>query len=173
MTSLITDLERIQQLAMQQHDAFEVLRHMLQLDDDLDDKKVDKWINQLAAPIIEAIDCTLCANCCCSLDVYLVESDAERLAWEVHISIDEIVERKAANQVSEWGKFRQKPCIFLAGKLCSVYEHRPETCRTYPQFTPDFRWVLDDVIEGASLCPIIYNVLATAIEQVDDFIKNS
>lgn len=174
---MITDLEQIKQLTIQRHDEFDVMRYMLQLNDDLSETAVDNWVTQLAAPIIEAIDCTLCANCCRSLDVYLLETDALRLATGIHISIEDItdrhIEQEEANELGEWGKFSQKPCVFLKGKLCSVYEHRPDTCRTYPQFTPDFRWVLEDLIEGAALCPIIYNVLSTVSEQIDDFIKDS
>ena len=135
--------------------------------DKLDDAKLDTYVEQIAAPIIAAIDCTKCANCCRSLDVYLVEDDARRLADGLMIPLDAVetryIDHESAAEVEEWGKFRQRPCAFLDGKLCSVYAHRPESCRLYPAFTPDFRWTLDDTIEGASLCPIIYNVLVASV----------
>ncbi|MBZ0303525.1 MAG: YkgJ family cysteine cluster protein [Anaerolineae bacterium] len=177
MNPPITDLDQIRALAAQQHDAFEVMRYMLEADDDLDDAQLDAWVEAVAKPIAAAIDCTRCANCCRSLDVYLTETDAQRLAEGVHIPLDHImtryIDRDSAAEVEEWGKFRARPCAFLDDKLCSVYAHRPESCRMYPAFTPDFRWTLADTIEGASLCPIIYNVLAALVNQVDEIVKSS
>ena len=164
MPDLITDLETIRQLAETCRAEFDLLRLLLERRTKLDDAKLDAFVEQVAAPIISAIDCTQCANCCRSLDVYLVADDARRLADGLPIPLDEVetryVDHEAAKQVEEWGVFRAQPCAFLDGKLCSVYAHRPESCRLYPVFTPDFRWMLTDTIEGASLCPIIYNVLS-------------
>lgn len=174
---LVTDLDAIKQLAAQHHDDFEVMRYLLEADDDLDDAMLDARVEAIAAPIIAAIDCTQCANCCRSLDVYLTESDAQRLAGGIHVPVSEIstcyIDRDSATAVDEWGKFRAHPCTFLQGKLCSVYEHRPESCRLYPAFTPDFRWTLADTIEGAALCPIIYNTLAALRNQVDEIIQSA
>lgn len=173
MMVLETDLERIKALATIHYDDFEVLRYQLQQDDELDDALLDTFIERIAAPISAAIDCTQCANCCGSLDVYLTEADARRLAAGIDIPLDALldqyIDRKAAVEVEEWGMFGQRPCAFLKGKLCSVYAHRPESCRTYPVFTPDFRWTLEDTIAGAGLCPIIYNVLSTVAAQIHTF----
>jgi uncharacterized protein len=173
---LITDLDQLETLAQQHHDDFEVLGYTLELYEDVTDEQVDAWVDSIAQPIVATIDCTECANCCRSLDVYVTEDDANRLSDEFHISLDNIetvIDRDSAHQVKEWGKFRAKPCGFLEGKLCSVYEHRPETCRTYPAFTPDFRWMIDDIIEGTSICPIIYNVLIRLSTDIDNgFLDN-
>lgn len=156
---MIIDLDQIKQLTADQQNHFEVLRYTVQWYDDTPDDELDALVDQIAAPIIEAIDCTQCANCCRSLDVYLTPEDGERLGPHIDIPLDAILDRESAQRVGEWGKFAARPCRFLDGKRCSVYEHRPETCRTYPALTPDFRWTLADTIEGAAICPIIYNVL--------------
>ena len=175
MMTLVTNLDQIRQLAAQRHDEFEVMRYMLEADDDLDDARLDALVEQIAAPITAAIDCTQCANCCRSLDVYLTEQDVQHLADGVHIPVDEVitryVDRDSAAEVEEWGRLRARPCVFLRGKLCSIYAHRPESCRLYPVFTPDFRWTLADTIEGAAVCPIIYNVLVAMLEKVDDLLR--
>jgi hypothetical protein len=166
---LITDLDTLRQLAVERHDEFEVMRYTLEAEADLDDALLDAWIDTIAAPIVAAIDCTQCANCCRVLDVYLVEEDAHRLASGLLIPLEEVQTRyiDPAAEVEEWGKLRQRPCAFLKGKLCSVYRHRPESCRLYPIFTPDFRWTLADTIAGAGICPIIYNVVSEVCAQVD------
>ncbi len=170
MPELITDLAAIRQLADTHRAEFDLLRLMLERRAKLDDAKFDAFVEQIATPIVDAIDCTRCANCCRSLDVYLVEDDARRLADGLLISLDEVetryVNHEAAAEVEEWGVFRARPCAFLDGKRCSVYTHRPESCRLYPAFTPDFRWTLTDTIEGASLCPIIYNVLSELCDRL-------
>lgn len=172
MSTLITDLDQVTQLAASHHDEFEVMRYMLEADDDIGDQTLDRIVDDIAAPIIAAIDCTQCANCCRSLDVYITDQDARRLAEGINIPVNEIIaqyiDRQSAAEVEEWGKFRSQPCTFLSGKRCRIYAHRPETCRTYPAFTPDFRWTLTDTIAGAGLCPIIYNVLIAMLKVVDE-----
>ena len=170
MNQFVTDLDQIKMLAQQHHDDFEVLGYMLELYENITDEQIDAWVDGVAEPIVEAIDCTQCANCCRSLDVYVTEDDAKRLTDGFHVALDNIdtvIDHESAEKVKEWGKFKAKPCGFLNGKLCSVYEDRPETCRTYPVFTPDFRWMMDDTIEGASICPIIFNMLIALYKDID------
>ena len=171
-TNLITDLMQIQTLAVAQRDAFEVMFYTLQIRDDLSDAEIDALAETAAVPIINAIDCTQCANCCRNLHVYLVPEDIPNLAAAVDIPPDAVetryVDHERAEAVGEWGCFRSRPCTFLAeDKRCSIYLKRPQSCRDYPVFTPDFRWTMDDLIEGAAACPIIYNTLVAMIERVD------
>lgn len=167
---LVIDLDAVRHLASEKRDDFEVMRYMLERDS-IRDGDLDALVDAVAAPIIAAIDCTQCANCCRSLDVYLTPNDVRRLADGLHVPVSEIethyVDHESAQNVDEWGRFKQRPCALLDGKRCSVYAHRPETCRTYPALTPDFRWTLADIIDGASLCPIIYNVLVRMIDETD------
>jgi uncharacterized protein len=168
---LITHLEEIKRLAAERKDEFEVMRYMLEGDEDLTDAKLDAFIEQLAQPIIDAIDCKECANCCRSLDVYLTPDDSEHLKNAIDIPLASIIDHERAENEGEWGVFKARPCAFLRGNLCSIYKHRPESCRLYPVFTPVFRWTLEDTLEGAALCPIIYNVLSELSAQVDDLLS--
>src|SRR5690606_41934529 len=122
---LITDLDQIKKLAVQRHDYFEVMRYMLEADNDLDDAKLDAQVDATAAPIIAAIDCTHCANCCRSLDVYLTEPDAQRLAEGIHIPVEDLLPRYIAPDaaVEEWGNVRARPCGVLTGDRGSVDAH--------------------------------------------------
>lgn len=166
------DLERIAALAAARKDEFEVLRYTIEfIEEDLPDEVLDALVETIASPIAAAIDCTRCANCCRSLDVYLTPQDAAWLADGLQLPADEVVvtfiDRTDAAAVDEWGKFREKPCAFLDGTLCSQYAHRPTSCRLYPVFTPDFRWTLEDTLAGAGRCPIIYHVLDSLIKTLD------
>ncbi len=169
--NLVTDLDAIQALSRERADAFEIMMYQLQYDDDLTDEDLDTLVNDIAAPIIAAIDCKTCGNCCRSLEVYLEDSDMPRLSQGLLISIEEIETRYISRDVLADAdvdrKFAHKPCSFLQGTVCGIYEHRPQACRDYPFVTPDFRWSLEQLIPGAAICPIIYNTLV-AVEAITD-----
>lgn len=171
MQPVVTNLDDVRALAAAQRETFEAMRDALEFDETLNDDALDALVESLAAPIAAAIDCKQCANCCRSLDVCLIPPDIDRLSTALDIPIDEVVTRYADETLGqaqgEWAVIPEHPCPFLRGKLCSIYEHRPHACRIYPQFTPDFRYNMDDIIEGASTCPIIYNVLSALAERVE------
>jgi Fe-S-cluster containining protein len=165
------DPATLPQLAQTRHDDFDVMRYQLIANDDISDMALDAVIEAIAMPIIARTDCTLCGNCCRSLDVYLAPEDADRLSAHIDIPLSALFETAIdiprAESEGEWGVFRHSPCQFLAGKKCSVYDYRPQTCRDYPVFTPDFRWMLDDIIAGARICPIIYETLCAVWDYVE------
>lgn len=173
----VTDLDNIRRLASQRRDEFEVLMYRLQYDDNIADEWLDAVVDRIAAPIIAQIDCTQCGNCCRALHVAVTPPDVARLAHSTGMSSGEFeatyVDHKYAQQHGEWGVINRRPCPFLDGKLCSVYAQRPKTCREYPFLTPDFRWTMDELIEGSAICPIIYNVLHEVAERVDEIQRNA
>jgi uncharacterized protein len=156
-------LEAIRRLAAERAEDFDALRETLEFDGNLTDEALDALVEDLARPIIAAIDCKQCGNCCRSLDVCLIPSDIDRLSEGLHIPIEDVITRYAdedlGREQGEWAVIPQHPCPMLKGNLCSIYAHRPHACQIYPQFTPEFRYNMEDVIEGAAICPIIYNVL--------------
>ena len=84
-------------------------------------------------------ECTRCNNCCRFEPgyVFLSEKDVLRLAGGLRLVYDEFVKRYC--RVVDVGNTRmlsltEKPnfdCIFWDGG-CTVYEHRPLQCRSYP-----------------------------------------
>jgi hypothetical protein len=168
--AFITDLEAVHKLAHQRRDEFDVLRYRLQLDDDLSDEYIDDVMKKIADPVFAGIDCRECGNCCRVLEVEVGSDDLERLATGLQTTVAHVqqyVDIQDRGDPDIIGIFRPHPCPFLRGKLCSVYAHRPTTCQDYPAMFPDFRWMLDYLIEGSALCPIIYNVLDRLAEQID------
>lgn len=171
MDPVITNLDDVRRLAQERRKTFDALRESIEYDGTLTDEALDEMVEEIARPIIAAIDCKQCANCCRVLDVCLIPTDIDRLSTALHISIDEVVTRYADEELGavhgEWAVIPKKPCPMLRGNLCSIYEHRPHACRIYPQFTPDFRYNMEDTIEGASYCPIIYNVLSELAQRIE------
>lgn len=165
------DLAWVREQALARRDDFDVMRYQLEYDDDLDDARLDALVERIATPIIAKIDCKACGNCCRALDVYVDEADVARLAKGLGASQDnfirDYIDTERAEVMGEWGVFRHKPCAFLNGTLCRVYGHRPQSCRDYPVLTPYFRWIMEDMLDGAMLCPILYHVLEAMCEHVD------
>ena len=166
------DLDENRRLAETHRDAFEVMRYSLEGNDEITDGEVDALVDAIAKPIIDSIDCTQCGNCCRALEVSLVPEDAARLSDGLHIPVEDVitryVDRERGAAIDEWGTFRFSPCAFLRDRRCTVYPHRPEACRVYPMFTPDFRWTLEHTIEGAPMCPIICQVLIAVTRKIDE-----
>jgi hypothetical protein len=153
----VTDLNFIAQQAQNTRDVYDAFRYYIE-DDYLSDADLDALVESIAEPIIAAIDCTTCGNCCRSLDVYLTPQDALRLG-DALPNPQTYIEHPRAEAQGEWGMLRARPCAFLKGNLCSLYAHRPQSCRDYPAFTPDFRWQAAHILGGVGMCPIIYNVV--------------
>jgi len=62
------------------------------------------------------------------------------------------------NEVQEY-LMAEIPCPFLKDKRCSMYEVRPEDCRSYPLIWKNgFVTRLMGVLNNYSFCPIVFNV---------------
>jgi hypothetical protein len=89
-------------------------------------------------------DCSKCPAYCCTYDWILVtKRDIERLAKRFDLSYEE-AEQKFTKFIKSYGhrvlRHRQdhifkSSCIFLdpEKRNCRVYEHRPATCRAFPE----------------------------------------
>ncbi|MDR0866741.1 MAG: YkgJ family cysteine cluster protein [Candidatus Symbiothrix sp.] len=52
------------------------------------------------------------------------------------------------------------PCRYLNGKICSIYEERPNECRSYPNtHKSGFISRTWGMIENYEICPIVFNVM--------------
>lgn len=174
VNTLVRDVAALPDLAEAHYDEWDVMRHMLQFYDDLDDARLDAFVDEIAAPIIAAIDCKQCANCCRTLPVEVRQEDAERLAAALQMPLEDFIARYLGpHPDGDAWLMHPQPCPFLQGdNLCRVYAHRPEGCQYYPAITPEFRWLLDDLIKSAGMCPIAYNILRAVSVHADDLVKD-
>ncbi|MGH9832765.1 MAG: YkgJ family cysteine cluster protein [Blastocatellia bacterium] len=91
-------------------------------------------------------DCSKCPAYCCTYDWILVtKRDIQRLARRFELSY-EAAERKYTKFIKSYGyrvlRHRQdhifkSACQFLhpTKRNCTIYEHRPATCRAFPEET--------------------------------------
>jgi uncharacterized protein len=143
------DLSRIQQLSQEHDDENWEFRSWLKRNAPDD---IDGLVKALSRKYFALIDCTQCANCCRSLQMEFQGTELHTIAKSLGQSV-EAFEKQSMSQ----GKVNP-PCPMLNGKLCSIYENRPEVCRPYPHLEqPDFTSRLMGVIGNLSICPIAYN----------------
>ncbi|CAM9598793.1 unnamed protein product, partial [Phaeothamnion confervicola] len=88
-------------------------------------------------------ECTQCGKCCrVTGDVWLTDDEANATASLLDLSLSAfLAEYVSGEPVDGWVRLRDRDnaaggqsCCFLAddGKTCTIYEVRPEQCRTYP-----------------------------------------
>ena len=144
-----TELSRIRQLSQEHDDENWEFRSWLKQSAP---DNIDHIVKALSRKYFALIDCTQCANCCRSLQTEFKKSELHTIAKTLGQSIKAFEE-----QIMSEGTVNP-PCPMLNGKLCSIYETRPEVCRSFPHLEqPDFTHRLIGVIENVAICPIAFN----------------
>lgn len=87
--------------------------------------------------ILSQFKCSGCGECCrWTGSVLLCDSDISRLANYLELSEQEFIDRhtRLAPNRRQLALLDQSDgsCAFLDGDRCSIYEARPEQCRTFP-----------------------------------------
>ncbi len=98
---------------------------------------LEKWYSQGLA-----FQCQGCGNCCSGPDegfVWITRQEIELLAKKLNMTIGQLRKkylRRYFNRVSLIEHPKTKDCIFLKSengkKHCTVYQVRPNQCRTWP-----------------------------------------
>jgi len=153
------DPKKVEKLAARQEDANWRFRSFLK-GIDLDSEEVDAVVHRLYARVAEEIDCLSCSNCCREIIPTLWEEDIARLAGALEISREETVKRFLVPEEDEGTfTFRDTPCPLLSGNRCTVYESRPDDCRSFPHLHKEgFVYRAMQAVRNCSICPIVFNV---------------
>lgn len=127
----------------------------------LDYEEVDEIVRRLNEEIIPQIDCRECGNCCHSLRPGLNDQEIEHLAQLEQIPKDDYIRKyMEEDEFDDELYLKDMPCKYLKGKICTIYDDRPEACRSYPH-THKERFISRTLfmISHYEICPIIYNVM--------------
>jgi Fe-S-cluster containining protein len=144
-----TDLSRIKQLSQEREDENWEFRSWLK-ENEPDD--IDGIVKALSQKYFALIDCTQCANCCRTLHIEFKQSELHTIASTLGQSI-ETFQKQSMSEGSV-----NPPCPMLNGNLCSIYQNRPDICRSYPHWEqPEFTSRLMGVIGNLAICPIAFN----------------
>ena len=140
------DLLRIQRLSQEHDDENWEFRSWLK------QNAPDDIVKALSQKYFARIDCTQCANCCRSLQTEFKKSELHTIAKTLGQSIEAFEKQFMSEGMVN------PPCPMLEGKLCSIYENRPEVCRSFPHLEqPGFTTRLMGVIDNVAICPIAFN----------------
>lgn len=154
---LETGLEKIKALGLLRKEENERFRRFLK---NRNVHKTDVIVHRLNEEIAPRIDCTACGNCCRELTPYLSKDDLKHIAEATRHSIEDAIAAFTETDDEGIALGKNMPCCFLAENKCTIYQHRPETCRSFPHLhKPDFKSRLRSVIDNYSICPIIFNVI--------------
>ena len=152
------DLKRIKSLAQRRDDENWEFRSFLK-QIDLGMEELDEVVHRIVTDVTSEIDCTQCANCCRMTEPVLDEDDVTEFCSGLKTAVLEFKDEfLIQDEESSKYRFREQPCAFLNGNLCSNYDHRPKDCRSYPHLhKPEFATRLFGVLENYAVCPIVFN----------------
>jgi Fe-S-cluster containining protein len=121
---------------------------------------IDTLVQTLFKEVSAQIDCTACGHCCTQVGPLFDTRDIEALATFCGLSPEQFEHDYLLPDKDSGGLyFNQTPCPFWNNKHCTVYEYRPEDCRSFPHFhLKNFRSRAAAVCETISLCPIVFHV---------------
>jgi hypothetical protein len=123
------------------------------------EEAVDAMFHRAAEEVSAAVDCTQCARCCETLGPVLEDDDVATLARRLDLTPEQVRERYLRPEAGGL-VFTTLPCPFLVDRRCSVYEDRPEDCRSYPHLHKgEMVSRLLGIIDSSGTCPIVYEVL--------------
>ncbi|MCI0470590.1 MAG: YkgJ family cysteine cluster protein [Candidatus Aminicenantes bacterium] len=123
-------------------------------------KKIDNIVHRLYEKIAPMIDCATCGNCCTEILPIVKETDVTNMASGLKMRSDDFKKKYLvkANDTAGY-TFNSNPCPFLVKNRCTVYNFRPDDCRSFPHLhKDDFTSRSISVIHNCSICPIVYNV---------------
>lgn len=153
---MITDPDTIKQMGERNRNTNFRFRSYLK---SKDGDRLDRTVKELYQLYSSKIDCTLCGNCCSLLKPIIQDNEIETLASITNKSIQDFERDYLETDEDGDMHFKIFPCPFLVDKKCSIYDSRPEDCRSYPHLhKDDFLSRLFGVIDNYSICPIVFNV---------------
>lgn len=157
MSEIILDLDKIKQCATEKNSDLLLFFEKVKK---ISVNEFDKIAHPIVEELTQKIDCTQCGNCCRHQEPGVTTEEIKQLA-----SCKNISSKDFKNEYIAWDKdgisfmFR-KPCTFLNGKKCSVYDYRPGSCADFPGLhRPALKWRMKQVKDNYSICPIVFNVV--------------
>lgn len=118
-------------------------------------------VRQVHDEVFREIDCLECANCCKTTPAIVTGTDLKRMAKHLKIPPKIFKRKYLLEDLNGEMSFRQVPCVFLLeDNKCSLYEHRPESCRDYPHTdTGSFRKRASLHQANLSVCPATFEIV--------------
>jgi Fe-S-cluster containining protein len=131
-------------------------------------QNLDYVMQDLHEQAFQEIECLTCANCCRTTSPIIADRDIDRIAKHLRQKPGELIEN--CMRLDEDGDyvFRSAPCPFLqADNACSIYEVRPQACKTYPHTDrKKFQQLADLTYKNSFICPAVQRILELLEEKL-------
>jgi Fe-S-cluster containining protein len=156
----ITDLVYIQLDSAAKEQENLAFRGFVKNDLELSDRRLNAVVQETTERVWSSIDCRTCANCCKTQQPVFSRPEVQRIADYLGMTLQDLVVHCLTSD-ADAGKYitRQCPCPFLENNCCTIYTVRPAVCKNYPHLHRNLRSRLWQLLDNASVCPIVYNVL--------------
>lgn len=164
---LETDPKRVEKLALQRERENLQFRAWL-THGRIGRSRIDDLVHELNEQVSKQIDCCACANCCRTSYVEVRKKDILRIAKALGKTKAAVVREHLDFNVEEESYWlKGLPCKFLIDNKCSIYDARPDDCRSFPHLhKKDFPGRSLTAVENCSVCPIVYNVFERLKERL-------
>lgn len=121
-------------------------------------------------------ECQGSGKCCLSRGefgyVYLTLSDRRRISKALKLSVGEFTRKFCVETDGLYHlKDPEKDCQFLEKNRCTIYEARPEQCRTWP-FWPENMKARVWKVDVASYCPGVGKGRLISAEEIQRILKS-
>ncbi len=125
-----------------------------------------------------AFDCQQCGGCCAGPQegyVWVTEKEIRRIADHLDMTVKDFRRQYVRRVGSRRSRVEKKPsndCIFLTeredgeGQGCSIYEVRPQQCRTWPFWPSNIEEPTSWALAGAR-CPGINRGELVNVEEIE------
>ena len=89
-----------------------------------------KKYDSLVLEVLQYFECKRCGKCCRKAFVQVSDEEIASLCKHLHIGFEEFDSEYMDQEAIE--NYLRRPCPFLKGNDCSIYEQRPNVCRVFP-----------------------------------------
>lgn len=120
--------------------------------------EVQTLAEEISIAVEKEIDCTQCGNCCRKLKPGMSNAEACRLSELSEMPSDAFFQQHLLNE-GDHCYMKNKPCYFLHGNICSIYDERPESCRDYPHLRSGHFKYKRSIWINYAVCPIVFNTI--------------
>ncbi len=94
---------------------------------------IEEKIAEMDRKVWEKTECLACGNCCTKMTPTFTAEDIQRISKVVGMTETQFKNKYLEQDDSEDWVNTTQPCQFLGKDLkCSIYEHRPIDCATFP-----------------------------------------
>jgi hypothetical protein len=158
-TSMEKDPLIVSRLAFEKEDENWQFRTFLKMGRGGSRGRINSLAEQFGRQAEAQMECTACGACCRDICVPLSSEEQIILAKRAGLAPAEFAERHMTTSDHAEPAIQAKPCHFLDGTRCSVYEDRPNACRGYPYIGGDIATRMIGILERVGTCPIMFEMV--------------